>query len=61
VLANKEDKGDYYRKTGRWKHKIDEELEDFGLTLEPEGGGKNSIHGDMVHPEMKEERLEKRL
>jgi len=52
VLANKADKGDYYGKTGRWRHKIDEELEDFGLTLEPEGSVKKQIQGHGA-PEMK--------
>jgi hypothetical protein len=51
VLANKEDNGDYHRKTGQWKHKIDEELEDFGFTLEPKGNVKKHTQGHGA-PEM---------
>ena len=52
MLANKEEKEDYYGKTGRWKHKIDEELEDFGFTLEPEGNVKKPTQGHGA-PEMR--------
>jgi hypothetical protein len=52
VLANKEDKRDYHGKTGLWKHKIGEELEDFGFTLEPEGNVKKLTPGHCA-PEMR--------